>query len=364
MPKYFRIVVTSLVIVLFGYPAASDEPGAVHLPDLRTLTPSDFVMDIDGDGRRLLRFGNTIWNSGDGPLELRPRHDQTADVTYALQQLFSHDETGDFQVIGEREAGVFEFHEEHDHWHFSDFALYSLVKAAADGSMSSEVVAVSDKISFCMFDQYAIGPNLEHAAPSVHYTGQQCYTTGGRDAPQGYSVGWGDEYAWNFPGQSIDVTAMPDGKYWLRSIADPSDLVDETDELNNGAAVPILLRNDRVSTVTSITGQLCRPCGRTTLRAGHPYQFAGNLEPAIDDAELTFSYRRRDGGSWKPVRPPGARAAFTAPGGRIVSTLGGAWNVTFVAERRGRWVLRMKYPSQQGFEGSAVAIHVRVRRSG
>jgi hypothetical protein len=126
MRKRVLILLVSIAAVFGAYPAASDEPGEPHLPDLRTLTPSDFRIEVTDEGDRLLRLSNTIWNSGDGPLEVRPRHDATSGTTHALQQLFTHDEGGDFRVTGERDAGSFEFHPDHDHWHFSDFALYSL----------------------------------------------------------------------------------------------------------------------------------------------------------------------------------------------------------------------------------------------
>jgi hypothetical protein len=36
----------------------------------------------------------------------------------------------------------------------------------------------------------------------------------------GLSVGWVDDYSWVLPGQSIDVTAVPDGKYRLYATVD------------------------------------------------------------------------------------------------------------------------------------------------
>ena len=49
----------------------------------------------------------------------------------------------------------------------------------------------------------------------------------------GLSVGWGDEYQWYLLDQTIEITGVPDGRYRLRTIADPADLFKETSEANN-----------------------------------------------------------------------------------------------------------------------------------
>ena len=49
----------------------------------------------------------------------------------------------------------------------------------------------------------------------------------------GLSVGWGDEYQWYVLGQTIEIGSIPDGRYRLRAIADPGDLIAELDETNN-----------------------------------------------------------------------------------------------------------------------------------
>jgi hypothetical protein len=359
MRKRVLILLVSIAAVFGAYPAASDEPGEPHLPDLRTLTPSDFRIEVTDEGDRLLRLSNTIWNSGDGPLEVRPRHDATSGTTHALQQLFTHDEGGDFRVTGEREAGSFEFHPDHDHWHFSDFALYSLHAVLENGEMG-DAIAVSDKISFCMFDQFAIDPELRHAPTEPGYTGADCYRTGGQNTPQGYSVGWGDEYAWNFVGQSIDVTNVPDDRYWLSSEADFSDLILETDDDNNGAQVMIRIEGDEVFIPTETHGHICSPCGRTRLVKGRSYEFAGSVSPSEADADLDFTFRPADGSRRRPVSEPAQAKAFTSPGGRVVSSREGQWRVPFEPHKRGRWILTIRYPRSGGYGPSSVSVAVRV----
>ncbi len=51
----------------------------------------------------------------------------------------------------------------------------------------------------------------------------------------GLSVGWGDEYPWDYAGQRIGVTGGADGEYLLCLTADPSGDFLELDDANNEA---------------------------------------------------------------------------------------------------------------------------------
>ncbi len=66
---------------------------------------------------------------------------------------------------------------------------------------------------------------------------------------QGLSVGWGDRYGYNLAGQSIDLTDLPDGVYYLYSVAVRDDRIQETNDANNGAAVKIRIRKNSVRIV-------------------------------------------------------------------------------------------------------------------
>jgi hypothetical protein len=49
----------------------------------------------------------------------------------------------------------------------------------------------------------------------------------------GVSVGWKDDYYWRIPGQEIDITSLPTGKYRLLVEVDPRNYFRETNERNN-----------------------------------------------------------------------------------------------------------------------------------
>jgi hypothetical protein len=57
----------------------------------------------------------------------------------------------------------------------------------------------------------------------------------------GLSVGWGDIYRWDLPGQYINVTGLSPGRYRLEGVADPSDWFKEKDNTNNSTWVDLQL---------------------------------------------------------------------------------------------------------------------------
>lgn len=225
--------------------ARAGDPETIHYPDLRTRPPFSISLSNAG-GVKELRFSNLIWNGGDGPMELRPQHDILQEITHAYQQLFSHDEQGDFYIVSETLAGTFAYHPSHFHWHFGEFSRYELRDLAPDGSVGDNVLVVDDKVSFCLLDSAQIDSNLEH---STTFT----YTSCGQDEVQGISVGWGDLYTWDLPGQELDVTGLPDGTYWLKSTADPANRLLETHDGNNAAYVKLAITGNSVEVLSTDT---------------------------------------------------------------------------------------------------------------
>lgn len=223
--------------------ARADDPDTIHYPDLRTRPPFSISISNIG-GVKELRFSNLIWNGGDGPMELRPEHDDVADITYAYQQLYSHDADGDLYVTGETLAGTFAYHPSHFHWHFGEFSRYELRDVAPDGTVGASVLSIDDKVSFCLLDVAQIDPDLEHAAPFT-------YTGCGQNVDQGISVGWGDIYSSDLPGQELDITGLANGTYWLKSTADPANHLLETHDGNNSAFVKISITNNAVQVLST-----------------------------------------------------------------------------------------------------------------
>lgn len=193
-------------------------------PDLRTLPPTDLRFDTvsteDGTGI-VLRFSNSVWNAGQGPLELHGDPNGDASI---IQRVY--DDGGGFADYGVNSDFV--FHPDHDHFHFADFAEYQLwtdrayKRWAAGRPGRQELPLTSAKTTFCVMDT-GLFEALAETPPQGFYN--ECGTS-----VQGLSVGWRDTYGWWLPDQWIELgdTALPNGNYVLRSVADPLNRVYES----------------------------------------------------------------------------------------------------------------------------------------
>ena len=223
-------------------------------PDLRTLRATELRMENvvmpDGSQRNLLRFSNTVWNAGEGPIELQGSTTSNGTVSQNV-----YDDGGAFATfpVGQN----FTFHEGHNHWHFDDFAEYQLwTKSAYDAWVASgrsvgQAQRVGSKSTFCLMDT-GIVQSLQGSPSTAVY--RQCGL-----ARQGISVGWGDTYRYYLADQWIDLGAsqLADGAYVLRSVADPKNRIFESpnredaareSSVANEAITPFLVQKGRIRT--------------------------------------------------------------------------------------------------------------------
>jgi hypothetical protein len=204
------------------------------LPDLQTLPPTDLVIELAEPDRTLLRFTNSMLNSGPGVLELLGQFNPDSGKIAVTQHLYTMD--GTFE---EHAAGEFIFHEGHDHWHLENFALYEVWSLTPAGDLDA-VVAFTDKVSYCIRDDARADIPGAAAQPTYTICDQEL---------QGMAVGWIDIYAFDTPGQTIDITDLPDGVYALQSTVDPANQLREADDANNAAIVYFEIGDDRVLAV-------------------------------------------------------------------------------------------------------------------
>lgn len=226
----------AFMLVLPSDIAHAGSPGAPHLPDLRTLPPTEISVTSSSSktgSSTELRFTNSIWNAGLGPLELRPVN--SGGTTTAYQRVYTHSKGGVASLLSETPVGTFVFHAAHNHWHFEGFARYQLRGVNPDGSMGP-VLRTTDKVSFCIINSFS------HDATLEHYGWGGPYSTCPAGATQGISVGWADRYRSNLAGQSIDISGLQRSAgttYWLVSEVDYESRLSETNEANNATAVKI-----------------------------------------------------------------------------------------------------------------------------
>ena len=222
----------ALLDALFG--AEQAEP-TLSLPDLRTLEPSGLrISRFSSDGTKLLKLTNSVWNGGFGPLELIGSVDTGSGTQHVIQRILKDD--GEYS---EKSIGEFVFHPGHNHWHLDSFSVYELWTLQPNG-MLDQVVATSGKVSYCLRDIYR-GAEAEQI--------DRAGFTSCSPVRQGLSVGWTDVYQYYLAGQSIDITGLKDGTYALMSIADPFNLIQESDETNNGIVIYLEIREAKVTVI-------------------------------------------------------------------------------------------------------------------
>ena len=214
-----RSVPCILTVLMFFLPVISWPQQATELlPDLQAFPAYDIELKENFGGVVELRFSVRTWNSGAGALELI-----AGDVAQGQQSVWQrvYDDQGTYQ---EYLAGNFVWHQGHDHFHFEDYARYTL-QAARGGSKRNSI-----KTSFCLMDTELVDGQLPGAPNHSMY--ENC-----GNFFQGISVGWADVYGSDLPGQSIALSKLKDGNYRLIIEADPKNRILETDDDNNSACV-------------------------------------------------------------------------------------------------------------------------------
>lgn len=230
-------------LMLAASPAANARGEAVRegaaeplLPDLRALPPSGFyIVPADDGGVVRLKFSTVIWNAGPGILEVRGRASGAAERLEVYQVFY----TADGELVEGGAVGSFDFEHRHGHLHLSDFARYELWSAAEDGSLR-ELVAENEKVGFCLMDNILIESELTLG------DGDPRYPTDCEGDVQGISPGYGDVYVAQLYEQDIDVTGLPDGRYAVVNVANPSGTLAEVTLENNRSVALIRLEGERV----------------------------------------------------------------------------------------------------------------------
>lgn len=192
--------------------------------------PSSWYLDRETQpGRTLLRIASLTANLGDGPL-IVTRGAVTEDLSSAI--VFQRLVTANGTYV-DVETGSFTHHEGHDHVHLNAFEQLRLL------DLNGVEVAASEKLSFCLTDVLETDRDLIDRSPiRVNLEPWQCSAY-----EQGINPGFADYYGASLDDQWIDVTSVPSGSYIVEFIADPDDVLIESDETNNVARLQIELVN-------------------------------------------------------------------------------------------------------------------------
>ena len=207
----------------------ADEPEQIQAPQ-----------EIEWQGENFLgiRFDGFVTNVGAGALHVQGNPQPSAFgspgavAQHILDGSASTLETFPLDTAGASPAVQFENSDDHEHWHLMRIMEYSLWDAT-----KTEQVTVGSKIGFCLWDIEQISGSTTGVYDGG---GNWCagvgYPGGGPNATyleMGVSPGWRDIYNRFINLQWIDVSDVAPGVYYLAALADPTDIVRESDETNN-----------------------------------------------------------------------------------------------------------------------------------
>jgi hypothetical protein len=227
-----------------GAPAA---PQAL-LPDLQQQVPNELGLAVvrkPGAGLRVkLGFRSTTSNMGLGPLQIDGVRASRRVRRMRADQLvrMSDGTTRTVKGIGGLHYVAWKGHQ---HWHFDDFMRYQL--RSFDGK---RLVATDEKRGFCLGDRR----NMDIFTEMPNEPRSPVFRTNcGWHLPQllhvheGISVGNADYYTPQLEGQDIDITKIPDGRYWLVHTANPARRMLESDYSNDSSSVLLRFAWKRLS---------------------------------------------------------------------------------------------------------------------
>ncbi len=205
---------------------AAAPPEGTPLPDLRSLPAFD--INLNGTGNQM-RFAANVWNGGNSPLVIDGFRTEDEDVMAAYQYFFDTEgEQVGYEAV--EDSGFYWHAENHNHWHFEDFAKYQLLDA------DKNVVQDSGKVSFCLANTDAVDYTVPGAdwRPENTDLSTSCGQRRSLSVREVLSAGSGDTYAQYRAGQAFGgIRDLPNGRYYVRVHANPNDALIESDTTNN-----------------------------------------------------------------------------------------------------------------------------------
>lgn len=215
---------------------ATTVASAPNLPDMISEAPADPATHIYRDGRLLIRFDGFVTNDVNARAELEIRAtDPDQGVMRTVQQRVGGSPVD--SPPGRSPTVIFEVADGHRHWHLKNAAEYTLW---TPDQTSQVALAQKTEAGFCLEDSERVGGSR----PKVYDSGDNGFCLQSPPNPQpptrplvmGITPGFRDIYYAGLSYQWIDASNVAPGPYRLATRADPTNVISEADEGNNGYA--------------------------------------------------------------------------------------------------------------------------------
>ncbi|MGW8883447.1 lysyl oxidase family protein [Streptomyces sp. NPDC055749] len=220
-------------------PAGKATVPDVPKPDLRSLPAYGITISDGGDGapkgKDYMAFSANVWNAGPAQLVVDGFRSPGKKKMDAYQ--YFYDAKG--KQVGYTPTGTMEWDPRpgHEHWHFTDFASYRLLKA------DKKETVRSGKEAFCLANTDAVDYTVKNANWHPYNTdlSTACGQENSISVREVLDVGSGDTYTQDLPGQSFDITGLANGTYYIQVLANPEKRLKETSLKNNSALRKVVL---------------------------------------------------------------------------------------------------------------------------
>jgi hypothetical protein len=200
--------------------------GEPVLPDLMP-SPPDNLGTSKIDGRWHVSFSTLIVNVGAEDLLLRAA--RVEDGEWSVEQLIPYSQGG--AATRPIDTSLAWGGDGHDHWHVVRVASVWLARLGEDGkAVDDDRSRIDTKIGFCFYDHTR---ELDRGPEKAVYSSKTCGAENSTLIGMGLSPGWNDTYARNLPGQAVDLTGLPDGKYRMWAEVDEQGWFREASRENN-----------------------------------------------------------------------------------------------------------------------------------
>jgi hypothetical protein len=234
----------------FGFVAPANPLNGLYPPD--TVNPPLDVLgyhpvscaadeSAEQHAQRCLRFTTGPRNAGVGPMDLAyfPAEHELGVVSEGPVTQYVHWSDG---KVTERPAGTFLFHQTHAHYHYQDILDYTLFKVSGHRLLEA---GKGTKSGFSPADQLFADWFTFSQEEGQYVEGVSSSRSVGAST-FGLSVGWGDVYRWQRPGQYVEFAHNGDGLYVVRSVVDIKNHVLESNEHDNAAYAYVQVTGDSV----------------------------------------------------------------------------------------------------------------------
>jgi hypothetical protein len=210
-------------------------PRPSTLPDLVALPAWGISTDAySAAGRDFLDFGATVWDAGPAPMVVEGFRRTGTNIMDAWQTFYRGD-----KPVARAPVGTLQYDSApgHEHWHFEQFAAYRLLGA------DKHNIVRSQKTGFCLAPTDAIDLTVPGAIwnPGTLGLYSACGDASAIWTRETLPTGWGDTYFQSLPGQSFDITNLPNGTYYIQIQADPTGEIYERSSKNDTQLREVIL---------------------------------------------------------------------------------------------------------------------------